>query len=290
MGRTLYRLPSGLRSMLPSGMRQSIRQRIGPFAPWEHGFSATAPPAPPGQKTGPPDFVGIGVQKAGTTWWFELLSMHPAVHHAPATHKERHFFDRFAFDEFGPSGPERYHAWFPRPDGTITGEWTPDYMDQPWVAPLLHTAAPETRLLVMVRDPVERFVSGVAHEPPGPADNLGALLADAVGRGYYAAALVPWTERFGDDHLLVLQYERCVADPRGELRRTLHFLELDVDVADAVPADRLVEPVSPTRSAKQTLSDDARKRLAGLYADDVAALVERFPDVDLGLWPNFGGR
>src|SRR5215469_18849054 len=104
-------------------MRQSIRHRIGPFAPWELGFSADAPATPPGDSIGPPDFVGIGMQKAGTTWWFDLMTAHPGVHHDDRLHKERHFFARFATDAFGATEIERYHRWFPRPAGTITGEW-----------------------------------------------------------------------------------------------------------------------------------------------------------------------
>ena len=38
---------------------------------------------------GPPDFVGIGVQKAGTTWWFELLLTHPDQYGLLAAEPER---------------------------------------------------------------------------------------------------------------------------------------------------------------------------------------------------------
>ena len=287
LGRTLHGLPPGLRSLLPAGIRQSIRQRIGPFAPWEQGFSSAAPAPAAGETVGPPDFVGIGVQKAGTTWWYELLCAHPHVHHSPTTHKERHFFARFAFDEFGEQGPAQYRAWFPRPAGAVTGEWTPDYIAQPWAAPLLRASAPSTRLLLMVRDPVERFVSGVAHEAPGPGSNLGTVLADAVQRGFYAAGLSPWVACFDTDQLLVLQYERCVADPRGQLERTWRFLGVDPSLASTLPAARLVEPVSPTLVAKRALSDEARRRLRALYAEDVSELLGRFPEIDAALWPNF---
>ena len=54
--------------------------------------------------------------------------------------------------------------WFPRPSGSLTGEWTPDYIQCSWVPALLAQAAPGTRLLVLLRDPVERFRSGLAHQ------------------------------------------------------------------------------------------------------------------------------
>lgn len=283
LGNSLYRIPGSIRSLAPRTIRESIRQRIGPFAPWERDFPLEAPPAAPGTDPGPPDFVGIGAQKSGTTWWFELLAAHPHVYQPAGHHKERHFFARFAAEEFGPGEVERYHRWFPRLPGTITGEWTPDYLYQPWVPSLLSMAAPEARLLLMVRDPIERFVSGVAHAELRPGSHLGSVLAEAVHRGLYASALRPWLATFPGEQLLVLQYERCVADPAGELARTAAFLGVTGDVA----AGDLRAPVSPTTGAKLELAGDARRRLVDIYADDVTELAGRFPDLDLGLWPDF---
>ncbi len=269
--------------MLPASMRESIRHRIGPFAPWEKGYSPAPPVSPAGSLAGPPDFVGIGVQRAGTTWWFEMLVSHPDVHRQPGVHKERHFFAPYAAQSFGPTDVERYHRWFPRPKGSISGEWTPDYICQPWVPELVQMAAPHTRLLVMVRDPVDRFVSGVAHTPVTQASHLGSVMAEAVQRGFYAWWLRRWTDRFPPEQILVLQYERCIADPVGELERTHRFLGLP----SAPPPAQSTDKVSPTRQAKLELSADARRRLVELYAEDVDRLMGSYPALDVALWPNF---
>ena len=94
-------------------------------------------------------------------------------------------------------------------------------------------AAPEARLLVLIRDPVERFVSGMAHTPVVPALHLGSVFAEAVTRGQYATALAPWEAELVSGRLLVLQYEACVADPAGQLARTYRFLGLDDDFVPA---------------------------------------------------------
>lgn len=284
LGKTLHRLPAGVRALFPRGMRQSIRERVGPFAPWERGFSRVPPPAPPGCDVGPPDFVGIGAQKAGTSWWFELLLAHPAVYHPPGVHKERHFFAPFAVEAFESPDVDKYHGWFPRPPGTVTGEWTPDYLHQRWVAPLLAAAAPEVRLLVMVRDPIDRLLSGLAHAEMHSGSHLGEVMADAVERSFYSAPLRRFTDLFPPEKVLVLQYERCVADPLGQLERTFRFLELDELPSTPTVAD---VRVSPTLSAKPELSDDARLRLRDLYAADVTELTASYPDIDVDLWPNF---
>ena len=57
---------AGLRR-LPPQARLRLLHGLGRFAPWEAGFDFTPPPLGPGDEAGPPDFVGIGVQKAGTT-------------------------------------------------------------------------------------------------------------------------------------------------------------------------------------------------------------------------------
>ena len=56
---------------------------------------------------------------------------------------------------------ERYHRNFPRPAGGVTGEWTPRYMYDHWSLRLLRRAAPEARILVILRDPIERYRSAL---------------------------------------------------------------------------------------------------------------------------------
>jgi hypothetical protein len=268
-------------SSLPAPMRLAILHARGRYAPWEEGFDFTPPTPGAGEVTGPPEFVGIGAQKAGTTWWFDLVIAHPLVAHRTDVHKERHFFDRFATRAFGPEECVQYHGWFPRPTGAITGEWTPDYLHQGWVAPLLAQAASQARLLVLLRDPVERFRSGLAHHREHRGTSSAEVYTDALVRGFYDQALGHWVRHFPREQILVLQYERCVQDPLGELQRTYRFLDLPAFTPEVV-----AERVNRSKGWL-ALPDDARRRLVELYASDVLALAASTPDVDLDLWPNF---
>lgn len=269
--------------MVPAPLRDSVRRRFGPFAPWEAGYRDVTAPAFAGEVVGPPDFVGIGAQKCGTSWWFELMVSHPGLFHHDEVHKELHFFARFALDSFGPTDVERYHSWFSRPAGLLTGEWTPDYFVQPWVPALLALAAPDARLVVILRDPVERFVSGVTHSDIELSTHLGLVLSDGFRQGMYASSLVHWLGHFSKERILVLQYERCLADPIGQITRTYRFL--GVDHRFRPPA--LERRVSPTTRPKTHLSRSARDRLAELYAQEVKQTMALVPDLDLDLWPNF---
>ncbi len=194
-------------SKLPLPVRLAVLHSLGRFAPWEEQFDFTPPPLHPGEESGPPDFVGIGVQKAGTSWWYSLIVAHPDVSERPDIHKERHFLSRFGSEPFSQFEIERYHGWFPRLPGTLAGEWTPDYLWYPWVPDLLERAAPDARLLVVLRDPVERFTSGVAHQLRNGARRTGSTVAEAVERGFYDRQLSSWKSFSDRGNLLVLQYE-----------------------------------------------------------------------------------
>ncbi|HEX7442670.1 MAG TPA: hypothetical protein VF320_02220, partial [Acidimicrobiales bacterium] len=87
--------------------RSAVLRRFGFFAPWEGGFDLSPPALAPGERPGAPDFVGIGAQKAGTSWWYELIVDHPQVFARPDIHKERHFFSHFGTTPFGPPEVDR---------------------------------------------------------------------------------------------------------------------------------------------------------------------------------------
>lgn len=269
---------------LPPLWQSALLHARGDFAPWEEGFDFTPPALAPGEAAGPPDFVGVGVQKAGTSWWYELILEHPGVYERPGIPKERHYLSRFCTEPFGPDQAATYRGWFPRTDGTVTGEWTPDYFAYPWVAPLLASVAPEARILVLVRDPVERFRSGLTFRLRNGAPRTSATVADAVRQGFYAHHLRRLLEWFPADQVLVQQYERCTADPAVELARTYAFLGL-------APHDppELRREVNVAGGPKVPLDPGAAGRLAELYRPDSLELARLVPSLDLSLWPSVRG-
>jgi hypothetical protein len=255
---------------------------IGKRAPWDPDFDHEAPPCRPGLRLAPPDFVGVGVQKAGTTWWHSLIEQHPQVYRHPGYHKERHFFDRFWQEPFGADDVAAYQRWFPRPPGRLSGEWTPDYCCYEWIPPLLRKSAPDAKVLFLLRDPVERYRSGLSHYA-GLGQPLTSLLAsDAFRRGLYVDQLASYEALFGRERLLILQFETCRDSPLTELRRTFTFLGIDDGFAPTLTDE------TTNRSGKQIdLPPDRRASLVELYAGDVVAAAARYPEIDLDRWPNF---
>ena len=214
-----------------------------------------------------PDFVVIGAQKAGTSSLYSQLAAHPSV--VPAIRKEVHFFDR------PPAPLAHYRAWFPRratlearaarTGRGITGEATPFYLCHPAVPARLRAAAPDARLIAVLRDPVTRAISGYHHAvrmgdehrpievalDPVAAEDLPPVtetgwyddprcplrLRGYFARGRYAEQLERWLTVFPREQLLVL--DRHLLRSGRVPGEVLEFLDLPGEAPTAV-ADRNV--------------------------------------------------
>lgn len=260
-------------------LAQRRRSRAGARWPYQLPDLETPPPAT-GERTGPPTYVGVGVQKAGTTWWHALIADHPGVHAPSALPKELHFFDRYWEAAFDDADVQRYHRWFSRPQGQAVGEWCPRYLHDFWTPALLARAAPEARLLVLLRDPVERYRSGLTHDASRKAPPVPLPADDAFARGLYAGQLRRLYLHFPSEQVLVLQYEQCCADPATQLARTYRFLGLDPDHRPGF----LSEVMGSTIAVKSSLATGIERTLRDGYRDDMEDLLSLVPDLDLTLW------
>jgi hypothetical protein len=246
------------------------------------------PPSPPaGWSTGPPSFVGVGAPRSGTSWWFRVICAHRDVCFARGLHaKETGFLRGLGDRDLSSDEVAEYHRYFLRPPGAqIVGEWTPDYMYGQAFPRQLRQAAPAAHVLVLLRDPVDRFISGVTRGRRLAADN-GIEGADAritarnVALSMYFEPVSRLLDAFGRDRVLVLQYERCRAHCAAEVRRTHEFLGLDPEGAPAPP---------PREPRDRPLPDEERRDLAERFAPDVRRLANLLPEIDVALWPSVAG-
>ena len=155
-----------------------------------------------------PDFLIVGAQRCGTTTMFKTLMQHPGVAR-PYLRKGVHFFD-LRFDR----GLDWYRGHFPLTASSrlrrlgrrpLTGESSPYYLFHPLAGQRIARSLPDVKLIVLLRDPVERAYSGHSHE---------------LARGYetepFERAVQLEPERIAGER------ERMVAEPGYESRSWQH--------------------------------------------------------------------
>jgi hypothetical protein len=103
-----------------------------------------------------PNYLIIGAQKAGTSSLFNYLSMHPQVKNSYK--KEVHYFDK-NYDK----PINWYKQYFPLKlainDSIRVEEATPNYFYHPYIAERIKKAIPNIKMIVLLRNPVERVIS-----------------------------------------------------------------------------------------------------------------------------------
>lgn len=169
----------------------------------------------------PLDFVILGAEKAGTTFFSSWLRDAPAVHMPES--EVRYFRDPF----FGPPAKLADDVGDPG-DAELVGIKHPSYLAYREVPQRLADHNPDMRFLVSLRDPVDRIVSAYFHylrsgqiPPLPPEEGLARVLDDPDASpkyrdiatfGHYHEHLTRFARLFARDRFLVLEYERLVAD------------------------------------------------------------------------------
>ncbi len=228
-----------------------------------------------------PDFLVIGVPKAGTTALHAALTRHPGLYMSPV--KEPKFFltDGPPPTKGGPGDAltyrehiwqrDRYEALFDAaPVGTLRGESTPLYLYDQAAMRRIQGLIPAARLIVIVRDPVERAHSNWTHlwsaglEPVGDfvracAEEERRIAAGwasfwhYTGLGKYGRQLEYAFSLFPRDQVLVLRYRLLVDSPAATLDQICAFLGVQTGVLTEIPRENVT--AHPERTlAHQTLS------------------------------------
>ena len=186
-----------------------------------------------------PEFLGLGTQKGGTTTLQQLLNQHPAVHLAAC--KEVHYFSKH-WEQPTSWYASHFNAALPQ---QICGEITRFYLFHPEAPQRIHRLLPDAKLIVLLRDPVERALSQYFHSrrlglEPLPLEQ--ALQAEVdrlssgemvhlqehsyVSRSRYMEQLDRYLNLFPEQQMLVLQSETFFANPTTTWQRIEAFLNL----------------------------------------------------------------
>ncbi|MCA9926346.1 MAG: sulfotransferase domain-containing protein, partial [Anaerolineales bacterium] len=195
----------------------------------------------------PPTFLGIGVQKAATTWLARMVEQHPEV--SLPQEKEVHFFN---IVENYQKGILWYQDQFAAtPKTKAIGEFTPNYF---WTSPykvldregirlqneqiprLVHELLPDIQLIVCLRDPVDRAVSSYFHQIRAgnikPTESIleAAPYHGIESMGYYDIHFTNWLKYFPLERFLILFYGVDIRDDTNKkkaLKRVFQHINVD---------------------------------------------------------------
>lgn len=235
------------------------------------------------------NFVISGVQKGGTTALHAYLADEPDI--ILAREKEAHFFDDDTRDWSRPDYAD-YHAMFDMPvnvarrDGPC-GEATPIYLYWPECLERIHAYNPQMRLIILLRDPVQRAWShwrmerarGVETHDFGWCVRQGRqrLLTrepwgfdreiSYVERGFYGEQLERLFKIFPRDQVLLLRSDELDHQPGPTLARVRAFIG-----APPAPAPKPRRVHEGAADGLSLLADDAAF-LRSLYRRDNERLI-----------------
>lgn len=233
----------------------------------------------------PPEAIIIGGPKCGTTSLMACLSGHPRIWAHPR--KELHFFDtRWSW------GSAWYACQFPGflpGSGIVRMEATPNYLQLPECPARVRQTAPESRLIIVLRDPVQRALSWFHHmeRQEGlrgePAEVIATELRelDAMGMeelaqigwrapnclagSLYQLSVPRWQATVPTDQLLVVCLEDLIANPRESMDRIHDFLGLPArQWADGEPFPKANAAPAPSQELPQGLLDQLK---TGLFSE-----------------------
>jgi hypothetical protein len=246
-----------------------------------------------------PSYLIIGAQRAGTTSLHRYLVQHPVVRTLLRT-KGVHFFDTNygrGMAWYAARFPTRLYAWYAgrrRGVGLVTGEASPYYLFHPHVPGRVAEHLPGVKLIVLLRDPVQRAYSQYQHEvargfetlpfeqaiesePARLAPEIERLQAEPLynsfshqhhsylARGRYAEQLARWRSLFPAEQLLVLSSERFFAAPAASFRRVLDFLELPAFTPDGFERHNGYDYRKLGEAVRRRLADHYREPNQRLY-------------------------
>lgn len=194
----------------------------------------------------------VGAQRSGSTYLYHVLSTHPQVLMARPARPEPKFFldgERYAL---GRQHYEQTYFSAPPPGTRYFGEKSTSYIESPTAARRIQSFYPDARILMILRDPVERawsnfrfsvehgldqldFEAALAAEPERLRDATFATSVNPYAyrwRGHYFDFIEDYSRLFNRDQICILIFEEIVGNV-AETQNLYRWLGVDDTVVPA---------------------------------------------------------
>jgi hypothetical protein len=200
-----------------------------------------------------PNFMIIGAAKSGTSSLYMYLKQHPEIYMSPV--KEPHFF---SFDDEskltkGPGDPihkaitnfDEYQALFDNvTNEKAIGEASTSYLYRPEAPKRIHAMLPDTKLIIILRNPVDRAFSAYMHvvrDKRETAKDFTEALSLEDSRiaadwepiwhftnvGHYYEQLERYFKLFKKDQIKIFLYDELNTNQDKLIKDAYQFLEVD---------------------------------------------------------------
>lgn len=260
-----------------------------------------------------PNFIGIGSQRAGTTWLYNCLIEHPDIF--MPSKKELHFFD-LGYDK----GIDWYLSNFATHNNEkMVGEITPNYYQHPQALERIAAFNKQVKIIYIVRNPIDRAHSHYklflqSHFKGKSFSEIIKTNKNIIDLGLQAKHLQRMYELFDHKNILTLLYDDLCANPELLLQSVYKFLEIDGDFKTSALHKRInrvvlpnlqsylvklklnwlivlvkksfiAEPIKSWLSPKhyKNIEKSDKDYLQNIFASDIANL-EQFINRDLSHW------
>lgn len=239
----------------------------------------------------------VGAQKSGTSSLYHYLIQHPQV--KSSFGKELHYFDGSLIENLDTykKGKIWYQAHFPftynLKEKDVCLDASPFYLYHPLVAERIHKLLPDSKILILLRNPIERAISHYFHVKDYggeslPMEDAFALESDRLApaiknkdykdpafrkysyqtRGLYWLQIQEYLKYFTSDQLLIINSDDFFKHSADTLKRVYSFL--DIDTGYGIPD---LKPVN-TGHKKSTVSDEVYQKLKQYYKQPNQDLFE----------------
>jgi len=248
-----------------------------------------------------PDFYIIGAAKSGTSSLYDYLVQHPGIQ--PTFTKEPRFFDKYydrGFNWYKVNFPFKFHKILVTKflkKNFLTCDATPRYLDHPHAPQRIKKLTPNAKLIVLLRNPINRaysnynmrvntgaedltFEKAIEREKKLGKTEFEKMLKDEnyysrdyyhysyIDRSLYVNKLKRWMKVFPKEQFLILQSEKFFEDPSKVYNQVLKFLNL--------PKWDLVkyQKIGTARYKKPKLESNLRKQLVDFFEPYNQELIE----------------
>ena len=222
-------------------------------------------------------FCIAGVEKAGTTVLAAYLARHPEIR-LPLRKEPRYFVDNRFFPTGGglEGNADWYHRnfWRFRTQGRQLGDASPQYFLHPESAARIHAYNPEMKIVVLLRNPLDRMVSywqmAVRNGVESSWEDWAQMAEQKQDRWVYAPSVERWMAQFPADQILFLPYNHFSIHQETALREIYRHL--------GVRSEGM--PFEPLR--RNTRRNAPMPDISGLLPEWLASDIQRTEDL-LGL-------